>query len=278
MSIGVYLGQGDVRPRKVGILTAQAVAQYDLVGLSSGNAVRSEDETWASAVATPSAPTVADGAVDVGGPFTNAATGVKVSVMFPWGEGALSNAGSATPTAKALLKVTLAALPAPGLYWCIYVETAAGSGTYKLWGTSYTGSIIMVDSYGVGRTPPTAVNSGALEITQYNFAQKFAGLSHQTKAASTARVYGASEDNKLIVHTGGCFQGDCASATFAAGDYLGPAKQSGNALESQKLVAVAGEALAVAQVIEAGSSITTVKFELLTQKFPNYRRPLGLAA
>jgi hypothetical protein len=278
MSIGVYLGLGDVRPRKVGLLTAQAVTQYDLIGLSSGNAVRAEDESWASAVATPSAPTVANGAVAVGSPLTNALTNVKVSIMFPWGEGALSAAGNATPTAAALLKVTLAALPAPGLYWCIYVEDAAGSGVYKLWGTSHTGSIVMVDSYGLGRVPPSAVLSGATEISQYNFAQKFMGLAHQTKAANAVRCYGSSEDNKLIVHPGGCFLADCASATFAVGDAVGPAKQSGNALESQKLVGVADISLGVGYCIEAGTSITTVKFEVVSKKDPMWRQPLFLGA
>ena len=279
MAIGIYLGQGDTRPRKVGILTAQLVTQYDLIGLSGGNAVRAEDEAWATAIAAPAAPTVANGGVAVGSPLTAAATGVKVSVMFPWGEGALSAAGSATPTLNALLKVTLAAVPAPGLYWCIYVETSAGSGVYQLWGTSPSGAITMVDSYGTGRAPPTAVNSGALEITQYNFAQKFLGLSHQTKAANVARVYGASEDNKLVAHTSGTFQADCASATFAVGDPVGPAKQAGNVLESQKLVAVADIALGIGFVMEAGTSVTTVKFELVTKKAaPHGRHPIAFAA
>lgn len=277
MSIGPFQ-QGEVRIRKVGILTAQAVNQYDLIGLSSGNAVRAEDETWGSAISTPSAPTVADGATDVGSPLANAATGVKVSIMFPWGEGTLSAAGSATPTAKAMLKVTLAALPAPGLYWCIYVEDAAGSGTYKLWGISYTGAVVMIPSYGLGRTPPTAVAQGAKEITQYNFAQKFLGLCHQRKDANAPRCYGSSEDNKLLAHAGGEFLMGCASATFAVGDPVGPAKDSGNALLSQTIVAVADIALGVGYVTEVGSSVTAVKVEVVSKKTPTWRAPLGLTA
>jgi len=280
MSIAAYQ-YGEIRPRKVGILTAQAVEQWDLIALSSGNAYNAADQSgpgvWGSAVATPSAPTLANGAVAVGSPLTNALTGVKVSIMFPWGEGALSAAGTATPTAGALIKCTLAALPSPGLYWCIYVEDSAGSGTYKLQSTSHTGAIVMIASYGTGRVPPTAVNSGALEITQYNFAQSFLGLSHQRKAASVARCYGSSEDNILVAHCGGVFLCDCASASFNVGDPVGPAKDTGNALLSQKVVAVADISLGCGYVTEKTTTLTQVKVEIISKKSPPARTPLGLA-
>jgi hypothetical protein len=178
-----------------------------------------------------------------------------------------------------MLKVTLAALPAPGLWWNIYVETAAGSDVYKLWGISYTGAILMVDSYGLGRVPPTAKASGALEITQYNFAQKFLGLAHQRKDASAVRCYGSSEDNVLIAHTAGLFPADCASATFAYGDPVGAAKQSGNLLESQKVVGVADISLGIGYYVgKGGASLTNIEIEIVTKLAPSWRQPIGLAA
>lgn len=278
MGIGPFL-LGDVKPRKLPIATAQAVAQYDLVGLAAGTIVRATDTSWAGAVSTPSAPTLADGAVAVGSPLTHAATHVKISVMFPWGEGPLSNAASVTPTAGALIACTLPALPAPGLYFCIYVETAAGSGTYELWGISYSGAIQMIGSYGTGRAPAASpVSCGALQITQYNFAQTFAGLSHQTKAANVARVYGSSEDGQLVVHSGGVFLCPCASATFTYGQPVGPDKDTGNDLLNQQVVAVADISLGIGYVTEPGTSVTAVKVEIVPQAQRSWRTPLQLAA
>lgn len=271
--------RGDTRPAFLPVLTAQAVDVGDLTYLSSGNVVRAEDATWGTAVATPTAPTVADGAVAVGSPLTNAATGVKISYQFAWGEGIISSAGSATPTAGALLKVSGAPLvPATNALWTnIYVETAAGSGTYKKWGVTY-GSTVMVDSYGTGHVPyannvgAVVVASGALEATQYVAASAFAGVSGQRKDAAVARCYGNSTDNLIRVDGSGVWEFDCASATFAVGDFVGPAKDSGNALLSNKVVAVGGEALAVGRVVEAGTSLTRVKVDILSVKMPAARQ------
>jgi hypothetical protein len=71
-----------------------------------------------------------------------------------------------------------------------------------------------------------------------------------------------------MVATGGVYEYDCASATFEVGDYVGPAKDTGNALLSNKVVAVSGEALAVGRVVERGTSITRVKFRVLSQLGP----------
>lgn len=158
--------KGDTDPVVVPVLTAQAVAVGDLVGLSSGNAVRAEDETWVSSLA----------------------------------------------------------------------------------------------------------------VTQANFVKKFLGTSLQRKDANVARVPANSADNRIRVDPAGTFEFDCASATFAVGDLVGPAKQSGNALESQKVVAVADESLAVGRVAEAGTSVTRVKVKLLSTLVPQARQlSLGTA-
>lgn len=266
--------QDDSVPVKAQVATAKAVSKGDLAGMSAGTLVLAADETWASAVAAPAAPTLANGAVAWGTNLTNALTGVKISYQFPWGEGALSSAATATPTAAAAIKMAGQAIPAPAIGLNVYVETAAGSGTYKLWnsfqfqeGQQGVGDIF-ITGYGIGQAPPTAVASGALEVTQYNFASKFLGVSEQAKAAAVARVFGNSEDNKIMVATGGVYEYDCASATFEVGDYVGPAKDTGNALLSSKVVAVSGEALAVGRVVERGTSITRVKFRVLSQLGP----------
>lgn len=111
-----------------------------------------------------------------------------------------------------------------------------------------------------------------LATTQSDFAATFLGVSGQKKVAATARVYGNSEDNKIRIDAEGIYEFDCASATFAVGDLVGPAKQTGNALESQKVVAVATEARAIGRVAEAGTSVTTVKVQILSTKLPGARQ------
>lgn len=252
---------GDTSPVVAPVATAQAVSLGDAVALESNTITRAEDESWQSAVATPSAPTVAASAATRGTALTNAATGVKVSANFPWGEGALSAAGSATPTAAFGLKVTLAALPTAALSWNIYVEDSAGSGTYKLQQvTTVSAGIVYVDSYGTGAAPPSAVNTGATEMTQYNFARYFLGVSAQRKAANVATVgTGGGPANFMRASASGVFEFDCASATFVDGDLVGMAKASGNALESQKVVAVGHASLAIGRVRVGGASLTKVK-------------------
>lgn len=221
---------------------------------------------WASAISTPSAPTVADGGTAVGTPLTNAATHVKISYQFPWGEGPLSNAGSATPTANAFLKVSGTPLvpPSPALWTNVYVETSAGSGTYKLYGTTQSGSTILVQSYGAGQSPAASpVTASALVVTQYNFAQAFAGVSGQRYDGSNAQAYGIKDGN-LRIDSAGVYQFDTASASYNEGQYVGPDENSTpNGLLPQQVAAVAHPTLAIGQVVAATSSSTTVKVRLL---------------
>lgn len=107
-----------------------------------------------------------------------------------------------------------------------------------------------------------------LATTQTAQAAGFVGVSKQQKSADVARVFGNSEDNVLMVATGGIWEFDCASATFEFGALVGLAKQSGNALESQKVVAVGSEALAIGRVAKRGTSITRVQVELLSSLAP----------
>lgn len=111
-----------------------------------------------------------------------------------------------------------------------------------------------------------------LATTQTNFVTKFLGVSGQQKDANVARVFGNATDNVIRVDAGGVFAFDCASATFEVGDLVGCAKQSGNALEDQKVVSVASEALAIGRVVERGTSITRVKIQILSKLNPLARQ------
>lgn len=132
------------------------------------------------------------------------------------------------------------------------------------------GDIVGLSSGNVVRAEDTAWDTD-LATTQTAFALLFLGVSMQRKTAAVARVDGNSEDNIIVVASDGIWEFDAASATFTVGQLVGPAKQSGNALESQKVVGVASEAYALGRVAEAGTSITRVKVKLLSKTFPASR-------
>ncbi|AMV28801.1 hypothetical protein VT84_30690 [Gemmata sp. SH-PL17] len=112
-----------------------------------------------------------------------------------------------------------------------------------------------------------------LATTQSNFRARFAGVAAQSKLSTTnPRVFGNSQDNVIMVNTSGVFEFDCASATFEVGDFVGPAKDTGNALLSDRVVAVGAEANAIGRVAERGTAITRVKVETLSVLAPAARQ------
>jgi len=111
-----------------------------------------------------------------------------------------------------------------------------------------------------------------LATTQSDFRALFLGVSGQQKDANLARVFGNATDNVIRIDAGGIFTFDCASATFEVGDFVGPAKQTGNALEDQKVVKVSTEATAIGRVVERGTSITRVKIQILSVLNPMARQ------
>lgn len=105
--------------------------------------------------------------------------------------------------------------------------------------------------------------------TRANFVAKFLGVSMQDKAADVARPYGNSEDNMIGVSTGGVWEFDCVSATYNQGQRVGPAKQTGNALESQKVVAVNNDGEAIGRVERTTSaSATRVRVWITSGQLP----------
>lgn len=133
------------------------------------------------------------------------------------------------------------------------------------------GDIVGLSSGNVVRASDTTWNTN-IATTQAAFAPTFLGVSAQRKDANIARIHGNSTDNVIRVDTSGIFEFDCASATFAVGDFVGPAKQTGDFMENQKVAAVATESLAIGRVAKAGASITKVLVELLSVKMPAARQ------
>lgn len=132
------------------------------------------------------------------------------------------------------------------------------------------GDLVGLSSGNVVRAEDESWDTSLL-VTQRNFVRKFLGVSAQKKVSGTAKPYGNSLDNRMRVDSDGVFEFDCASASFAVGDLVGPAKQSGNALESQKVVAVTYEDASIGRVVEATSSQTRVKVKLHSVMCPAAR-------
>jgi hypothetical protein len=147
------------------------------------------------------------------------------------------------------------------------VSQAAGSATLLRTNTNQGGSFSITGPPDLGApAAPTASQSGALAITQYNFVQSFVGISSQRWDGTNLTT--GSKDGTLRVCTAGVFEMDCAaSSSFNPGDLVGPAKDTGNALLPQTVVAVANKFLAIGRVEKAVASVSKVKVRLMTSKF-----------
>jgi hypothetical protein len=131
------------------------------------------------------------------------------------------------------------------------------------------GDLVGISSNTLVKASDTAWDTN-LATTQTAFAALFLGIVTQHHTDSTkARVWGNSEDNKIQVATGGFWEMDCASATFTIGQYIGAAKDTGNALLDNKVVGVSGASLAIGVVCEYQPSVTRVKFRLLSTLVPS---------
>lgn len=111
-----------------------------------------------------------------------------------------------------------------------------------------------------------------LATTQAAFVNGFVGYSNCAKPANVARVVGHPKDNEVLVITDGVINLPCVPATYAVGDLVGLAKQTGNALESQKVVGVATEATAIGRCRSAGTGLTSIDVQLLSKLMPAARQ------
>lgn len=97
-----------------------------------------------------------------------------------------------------------------------------------------------------------------LATTQADFIATFLGDAAQASASG--------DTDAIRLGTTGVYEFDCAAATFAIGDLVGPAKQTGNLLENQKVAAVAGVTMAVGRVAEdVPANATTVKVRIFSK-------------
>jgi len=97
-----------------------------------------------------------------------------------------------------------------------------------------------------------------LATTQGDFAAAFAGVAMQASKAG--------ETDEIRVATTAIFEFACAAATFEIGNIINCAKATGDALESQKVVA-ATDAIGKVAKREASNS-TTVLFEIRASVVP----------
>lgn len=96
-----------------------------------------------------------------------------------------------------------------------------------------------------------------LPTTQSGFHDVFLGVATQRSRSGDVEA--------IRVATSGVFEFDCAAATFELGVLVAPAKQAGNALESQKVVALTAgnENKAIGRVAKRyGANTTRVLVEI----------------
>lgn len=91
-----------------------------------------------------------------------------------------------------------------------------------------------------------------LATTQANFGSVFVGVAY------TESANGETDNVQVDVSGESAWEYDCASATFLPGALVAPAKQSGNLLESQKLVAAVAAA-SIGRVHTGVTSATRVR-------------------
>jgi hypothetical protein len=93
-------------------------------------------------------------------------------------------------------------------------------------------------------------------VTQLAFKEVFLGVALQASRSG--------DTDEIQVATEGIFLFDCASATFEIGDYVCPAKTSGNNLENQKVKKTLEHEIAIGRVWKRGTSVTKVWVRILS--------------
>lgn len=285
--------RGDANPVKVPWKLNFAVNIGDAVWIDTAETVTPADQasavyvgkpagkyTWQTAIADPTtAPTVtAVSATGVGPGFTAASGGFKVAYTYvtPDGiESTQSGLSSAMNTTGDAIEVTGVAAPT-GVRWVRWYVTTDGGGasTLKLCGqTDYGNGITLAGppASDAPAPPSTASLLTALLLTQVGFVKAFAGVSAQfydgTATTSTTLPYGVKR-GYFRVDTSGVFDFACAaSSNFNEGDLVGLAKDTGNSLDPQTVVAVSYNIAAIGHVEQAATSTSTVRVKIASSKY-----------
>jgi hypothetical protein len=104
--------------------------------------------------------------------------------------------------------------------------------------------------------------------TRTNFVARFLGRAAQRKLANEDTVYGNGFANEIRVDTTGIYEYDCVTASYTIGDRIGPAKQAGLLLESQKVKAVTPLAESTGRVEKSAVSATRLWIRLISSLLP----------
>ncbi len=268
---------GDSNPTRQPFKSGVAVSIGDLVfqdETDSYTVKPASSVTWQSAVADPTtAPTLADAASGFSATqLQNLAYKVAYTYVTPYGETGKSSSTTITPTAGHQINVAGIATPGTGVLSVNWYMTAAGGNAFFLIANNNGGSFAITgEPDGSAPSPPAANAISATVVTQYYFAQRCLGCAAQRFDGTNTTAYGI-KDGKLRVDTGGVFDFACASTTFNGGEFVGMAKDTGNALLSQTVVLVASRSLAIGKVLtptsyNPGSAPnTTVRVELFPLK------------
>jgi hypothetical protein len=135
-----------------------------------------------------------------------------------------------------------------------------------------TGDAISVGDlvgYGMGNVYKASATTWDtnLATTQIAFGQTFLGVSGQKKLAGESRVHGNSTDNIIRVDCSGVYEFSCVNASYEIGQWIGAAKDSGNALLNDTVAGVSCKAEAIGICVEATTG-TKIKIQLLSTKNP----------
>jgi len=102
-----------------------------------------------------------------------------------------------------------------------------------------------------------------IATTQTAFAKLFLGVAMEDSQVG--------ETAEILVKTEGVFEFICAAAQFEVGDLVGPAKQTGDLMENQTVVAVATIGLAIGRVAKDYAANTTSVLVKLMSTLHGYR-------
>lgn len=276
---------GDTNPVNLPIKLGVAISIGDLCYEDSADSYTVKPASslaFAAGLADPTtAPTVAAAA---GSPaatqFGAGAWKVTYTYVYPWGESAPATQASVTLTSGQGISVTgITQPPAPaiGVNWYVS-KVAADSVNLLLVAFNQGGSFSIEGPPALSsQLVPSSSQGGAFQQTQYNFAQLFVGQSGQRYDGSNPVATTGSKDGTIRIDTTGVFEFDCASASFNAGDLVGPDNNGGTALYTQQVVKVASKYLAIGRVEKTVASVTKVKVRLFGQKHAPFDGQLLIA-
>ena len=233
------------------------------------------DFTWQSAISDPIAgPTAtAISAASLIGPGFAAGTSYKVQYTYvtpdgPYGtylESGPSSYSSAIVIATGGgIAITGVSVPSGVQKVNWYVTNGTGTTPQLAASTLYGASVnLTVAPPATAPAPPAANGLSALVLTQFAFVQQFLGVSAQYYNGNSFGQPGAVvnygvTDGYTRIDAGGVFNFVCATATFNVGDLVGVAKDTGNNLAGQTVVAVSSKALAIGRVEQGTYQATTV--------------------